>query len=72
MKRSRVAHVGNTPGMTKSVQEVQLDKDIILLDCPGVIQSQDNADSLILRNAIKLEEIKDPIRPVDILLQKVD
>ena len=30
------------------------------------------ADSLILRNAIKIEEIKDPIKPIDILLQKVE
>lgn len=39
LKRSRVAPIGNTPGLTKSIQEIQLDRDIILLDCPGVIQS---------------------------------
>lgn len=39
LKRSRVAPIGNTPGLTKAIQEIQLDKDIILLDCPGVIQS---------------------------------
>lgn len=37
LKRSRVASVGNTPGLTRSVQEIMLDRDIILLDCPGVV-----------------------------------
>lgn len=35
LKRARVTAVGNTPGMTKSVQEVVLDKHIKLLDSPG-------------------------------------
>jgi nuclear GTP-binding protein len=68
LKRSRVAATGNTPGFTKSIQEVVLDRDIVLLDCPGVIQSTENSESLILRNAIKVEDIKDPIKPIDIML----
>lgn len=35
LKRARVAQVGNTPGVTKAVQEVHLDKHIKLLDSPG-------------------------------------
>ena len=69
LKRSRAAATGNTPGVTKSVQEVQLDKNIILLDSPGVVLStKENSDSLILRQAIKVEELIDPIRPVEAII----
>ncbi len=54
------------------MQEIQLDKNIILLDSPGVILStNDQTNSLILRQAIKVEELIDPFRPVDALLSKV-
>ena len=50
LKRSRAAATGNTPGVTKAMQEIQLDKNIILLDSPGVVLStKDHTDSLILR-----------------------
>jgi nuclear GTP-binding protein len=41
LKRSRAAATGNTPGVTKTMQEIQLDKNIILLDSPGVVLSTD-------------------------------
>ena len=44
------------------MQEVQLDKNIVLLDSPGVVLStKEQSDSLILRSAIKVEELNDPI-----------
>ncbi|KAJ1675079.1 nuclear GTP-binding protein nug1, partial [Spiromyces aspiralis] len=39
LKRSRVCGVGSTPGFTKAVQEIHLDKTIKLLDCPGIVFS---------------------------------
>ena len=39
LKRQKAVAVGNTPGVTKSMQEVQLDKNIVLLDSPGVVLS---------------------------------
>src|SRR6266498_3734083 len=33
LKRSKVCGVGATPGLTKSAQEIHLDKNIKLLDC---------------------------------------
>ena len=73
LKRSRAAATGNTPGVTKSMQEIQLDKNIVLLDSPGVVLSnQGQSDSLILRSAIKVEEIDDPMRPVEALLNRID
>merc|ERR1712152_25753 len=57
LKRSRACNVGATPGVTKSMQEVQLDKKVKLLDCPGmVLASGDMSNSSVaLRNAIKVE-----------------
>ena len=73
LKRSRAAATGNTPGVTKTVQEVQLDKNIVLLDSPGVVLStKEQSDSLILRQAIKVEELIDPIRPVDAIISRID
>ena len=70
LKRSHATAVSNTPGLTKCIQEVHLDKDIRLLDCPGVVFSRESSDSLILRNVIKVEDLDDPYRPVDLLLKK--
>jgi nuclear GTP-binding protein len=55
LKRCKVAAVGNTPGVTKSVQEIQLDKHIRLLDSPGVVfaSAADSADAA-LRNTTKV------------------
>ena len=73
MKRSKAAPTGNTPGVTKSMQEIYLDKNIILIDSPGVVlSSKDQSDSLILRSAIKVEEIIDPLRPVEALLNRIE
>jgi len=55
------------------MQEVQLDKNIVLLDSPGVVLStQEQSDSLILRSAIKVEELEDPIRPVEAIIARIE
>ena len=72
LKRSRVAGTGNTPGFTKGIQEIYLDNDIVLLDSPGVVLSKENTDSLILRNVIKVEDLNDPVAPVEVLIQKIN
>ncbi len=55
------SQVGNTPGVTKSMQEVHLDKNIKLLDSPGVVFADaDDAAAAALRNAIKIEKLDDP------------
>jgi nuclear GTP-binding protein len=65
LKRVRAAKVGSTPGVTKQSQEFQLDKHIKLLDSPGIIFSSGQLDSdVILRNAIRVEKLKDPVEPV--------
>lgn len=67
LKRTRVAQVGNTPGVTKAVQEVHLDKQVTLLDSPGVVfadASAEGAAAAALRNAVKAEQLEDPALPV--------
>lgn len=71
LKRSKVVNVGNMPGLTKSAQEVYLDHNIKLLDCPGIIFSSSNLDSdLILRNCVKIEQLDDPVYPVEVILKR--
>merc|ERR1711935_365143 len=73
LKRSRACSVGATPGVTKVMQEIQLDSKIKLLDCPGmVLASGDMSDaSVALRNAIKVETLADPVTPVVAILGRV-
>jgi nuclear GTP-binding protein len=61
------------PGVTKKMQEINLDKNIVLLDSPGVVLStNEQSDSLILRQAIKIEDLTDPIKPVEALLNRIE
>lgn len=53
--------VGNTPGVTKGVQEVHLDKNIKLLDSPGIVFASAESDAAaVLRNCVKIEKLVDP------------
>jgi nuclear GTP-binding protein len=70
MKRGKVVGVSSTPGYTKGLQEIHLDKNIKLIDCPGVVFSSDPTD-LMLHNVIRTEDIKDPIEIVAAVSRKV-
>lgn len=73
LKRSRSCSVGATPGMTKCIQEVSLDRHIKILDCPGVVMAMDGSpETLALRNAVKVETLKDVITPAEAIIQRVD
>lgn len=74
LKRSKACNVGATPGVTKSIQEVQLDSKIKLLDSPGVVFANNGpADdgSIALKNAIRIENVKDPITAATAILQRL-
>ncbi|KAG9439022.1 hypothetical protein H6P81_019187 [Aristolochia fimbriata] len=66
LKRSHVVNVGATPGLTRSMQEIQLDKHVKLLDCPGVVmlRSGESGLSIALRNCKRIEKLDDPVGPV--------
>mmetsp|Transcript_22486 Transcript_22486/g.62374 ORF Transcript_22486/g.62374 Transcript_22486/m.62374 type:complete len:603 (-) Transcript_22486:260-2068(-) len=71
LKRARVANVGNTPGVTKSVQEIHLDKHVKLLDTPGIVFHGDEAGvASVLRNCVKVEKLADPVSPVAEVLRR--
>lgn len=65
LKRSHAVNVGATPGLTRSMQEVNLDKNVKLLDCPGVVMLRSTADnaSIALRNCKRIEKLEDPVAP---------
>ncbi|XP_072973499.1 guanine nucleotide-binding protein-like NSN1 isoform X2 [Typha angustifolia] len=70
LKRSHVVNVGATPGVTKSMQEIQLDKKVKLLDCPGVVMLKSSGDvSVSLRNCKRIEKLEDPVSPVKEILK---
>jgi nuclear GTP-binding protein len=74
LKRSRAVGVASTAGYTKTVQEVHLDKNIKLLDSPGVIFFDDpnsTESSLALRNSLQLEKLQDPVGVVHRMVSKV-
>ncbi|KAJ4728512.1 guanine nucleotide-binding protein-like NSN1 [Melia azedarach] len=72
LKRCHVVNVGATPGLTRSMQEVQLDKNVKLLDCPGVVmlKSAENDASVALRNCKRIEKLDDPVGPVKEILKR--
>ncbi|XP_064160403.1 guanine nucleotide-binding protein-like 3-like protein [Anguilla rostrata] len=71
LKRARACSVGATPGVTKHLQEVHLDKHIKLLDCPGIVMATSTSDAgMILRNCMKIEQLVDPVEPVAAILRR--
>ncbi|PPD79277.1 hypothetical protein GOBAR_DD23801 [Gossypium barbadense] len=52
LKRCHVVNFGATLGLTRSMQEVELNKNVKLLDYPGVVmlRSEGNDASIALRN----------------------
>ncbi|EJT98068.1 P-loop containing nucleoside triphosphate hydrolase protein [Dacryopinax primogenitus] len=84
LKRSRVCGVAATPGHTKVAQEVVLDKNVKLLDCPGIVfatgidlrdgESKEanvrNEAEILLRNVVKVELVEDPITPVGVIVSR--
>ncbi|VDN55414.1 unnamed protein product [Dracunculus medinensis] len=73
LKRKRVCDVGAIPGITKQSQEVELDKHIHLLDSPGVILANKNELDNVeyaLKNAIRIDNLSDPITPVQAILRR--
>ncbi|KAL8129293.1 hypothetical protein V2J09_018448 [Rumex salicifolius] len=71
LKRSHAVKAGSTPGLTRTIQEVHLDKNVKLLDCPGVVllaPGQSDA-SVALRNCKRIEKLEDPVAPVKEILR---
>lgn len=74
LKRSRACNVGAMPGVTKSAQVIDLDKKIKLLDSPGIVFATNRSHdaSSVLKNAVNVHTIADPLTPATAVLQRAD
>ena len=68
LKRSKVCQVGSVPGITRSVQEIVLDKNIKLLDSPGIVFGRDG--NALLRNTVRIDRLEDVLEVVELIMQK--
>ena len=68
--RSRAVGVSSTPGHTKAMQEVVLDKTIRLFDSPGIVFADGDSAATALRNCVNVDEIDDVITPIQAILEK--
>lgn len=72
LKRKDVVGVGNTPGFTTGNTEVDLRSDIKILDCPGVVMPGEDTGDVVLRNAVKVDSLADPLVAVERLCERCD
>jgi nuclear GTP-binding protein len=70
LTRTRAVNVSSTPGHTKLMQEVILDKNIRLLDSPGVVFADADQGSTVLRNCVNVEEMEDVVTPIEEILNR--
>ncbi|KNC81987.1 hypothetical protein SARC_05716 [Sphaeroforma arctica JP610] len=70
LKRSRTCAAGATAGVTKVMQEIQLDKNIKLIDSPGIVFSSTLDGDVLLRNVINVDTLADITEPVDMILSR--
>lgn len=71
LKRKRSAAVSSKAGFTRSLQEIEIDSKVKIIDSPGVILSNDNEAVLVLRNQVNAVDVKDPITPIPAILDRV-
>ncbi|GCB68150.1 hypothetical protein scyTo_0005258 [Scyliorhinus torazame] len=70
LKKMRACNVGQVRGLTKSMQEVHIDKQIKVLDSPSIIASSSNsAVALSLRNIVDIEALENPTSVAELILR---
>ncbi|XP_054740089.1 guanine nucleotide-binding protein-like 3 homolog [Anastrepha obliqua] len=73
LTRGKTCCVGCTPGVTKVMQEVELDSKIKLIDCPGIVfakSGKDNTEAVVLKNAQRVGDLKDPFTVAESVLKR--
>jgi nuclear GTP-binding protein len=71
LKRERAVNVGARAGVTTTTQEIILDKNVKLIDCPGIIFSSEMSESdAALRNCLNLDQLDDFTLPVQAILNR--
>uniref|UniRef100_A0A1I8MTR9 Guanine nucleotide-binding protein-like 3 homolog n=1 Tax=Musca domestica TaxID=7370 RepID=A0A1I8MTR9_MUSDO len=73
LTRGKSCSVGCTPGVTRAMQEVELDSKIKLIDCPGIVfansAKNDNMPA-VLKNAQRVGDVKDPFTVAESVLKR--
>ncbi|KAK2953507.1 putative GTPase grn1 [Blattamonas nauphoetae] len=76
LKRSKAVKTSSDPGCTRSMQTVEVESKIAIIDSPGVVFVEDkgqanSALTSILRGHAKPDEIDDPVTTLTMLLEVV-
>ncbi len=70
LKRNKACEVSSIPGCTKALQEVKLDSQVKLLDCPGVIFEKNlTRNQLILQNTAKYDEALEEV--IEAIIERI-
>jgi len=72
LKRARAVGVSPRPGFTTCMQEIVLDKNIRLVDSPGVVfdDEQNGGVDVLLRNCVDTDSLPDPLPAVKGLIER--
>lgn len=66
----KIAGVGNKPGVTKQLSWIRVDKDIELLDSPGILWPKFEDENVAL-NLASLSAIKEEVLPIDRVVEHI-
>ena len=61
----KIAVVGNKPGVTKGQQWLKTNKDLEILDTPGILWPKFEDEEIGLKSSLLTETIKDQLLPMD-------
>jgi nuclear GTP-binding protein len=70
LKCESVVSTSSVAGHTKSMQEVKLDKNIRLLDSPGIVFDDADGEATVLRNCVNPDDIEDPEGVIAAMLRR--
>ncbi|XP_014098528.2 guanine nucleotide-binding protein-like 3 homolog isoform X1 [Bactrocera oleae] len=73
LTRGKTCSVGCTPGVTKVMQEVELDTKIKLIDCPGIVftnPGKESSEGVVLKNVQRVGDVKDPFTIAENVLKR--
>ncbi|XP_054085550.1 guanine nucleotide-binding protein-like 3 homolog isoform X2 [Zeugodacus cucurbitae] len=73
LTRGKTCSVGCTPGITKVMQEVELDSKIKLIDCPGIVftnAGKESSEAVVLKNVQRVGDVKDPFTIAESVLKR--
>ena len=71
LKKQKSVGVSGTAGFTKNLQVIELESKVKIIDSPGIIMGNEDETTLVLRNQINAEEVKEPIGAVGEILKRI-